>query len=396
MSLAEVSEYGSVRVPFELTEADRRTLLAPELSKHLKLLPAPDGGWMIRASDVIGVLQLDNGVLEISPKIVIGGEALLHWLHYAMDQPRTTRTSKRRPWDVGGAYFTDMVVEAFLDECTNLLRGQLRQDYQRNESVDRVLRGKLDVAAQATRRYGLVDRLHVRTFDRTADIWENQVCGAALRHAAQTASSAALRTETLRLLARFPECTFAAALATLARARHNRLNHRYRTAHTWAGVILRSEGVRDLFVRRELVGDSYLLDMPVMWERVVRRMVDSTTIIPVDIKRPGTRAVGFNPDAVVLTVNGKLAVDAKYKDYDNDKVERNDIHQLLTYASAYRLSGTERLRAAILYPSTSRTEKREIKVDFGGSPLAVIDLIGVDVSVHPEVNSVTLRSLLRR
>ncbi len=393
MSLAEVSEYGSVRVPFELTEADRRMLLAPELSKHVTLLPAPDDGWMIRARDVIGVLRLDNGVIEISPKIVISGEVLLHWLHYAMGQPRAANTSKRL-WDVGGAYFTDMVVAAFLDECAGLLRGQLRRDYQRNDSVDRVLRGKLDVAAQATRRYGMVDRLHVRTFDRTADIWENQVCGAALRHAAQTASSAALRTEALRLLARFPACSSAIALATLARARHNRLNHRYRTAHTWAGVILRSEGVRDLFVRQELVGDSYLLDMPVVWERVVRRMVDSVAILPVDIRRPGTNAVGFTPDAVVATADGKLAVDAKYKDYDNHKVDRNDIHQLLTYASAYRLSGTELLRAAILYPSTSRTGKREIKVHFGGSPLAVIDLIGVDVSVHPEANSVTLQELL--
>lgn len=395
MSLAELSEYDSVRIPFDVTEADKRMLLDPQLRKHFTLLPVSDDGWAVKADDVVGVLRLDNGVIEIRPKIAITGDVLLDWLHYALDPHRSFHHS-RRTWDVGGTYFTDMVVAAFLNECAMLSRGQLRRDYQRHESVDGVLRGRLDVAKQATRRYGMVDRLHVRTFERTADIWENQVCGAALRHAARTAESEDLRTEALRLLARFPSCSNSAALATLARARHNRLNHRYRAAHTWAGVILRSEGVRDLYLRRELVGDSQLLDMPVLWERVVHQMVDSAAITPVDIRRPDTKSVPFKPDAVVVTAGGRLAVDAKYKNYDTGTVDRNDIHQLLTYASAYRLTDTDLLRAAIVYPSTSRTGKRLINVDFGGRRLAVIDLIGVDVAVRPEDSSTVLRELLHR
>ncbi|WP_394621613.1 McrC family protein [Lentzea sp. JNUCC 0626] len=390
MSLAEVSEYGTVTIPFELTEADHRMLLNPKLRKHIKLVPGPGSSWQVKAGDVVGVLQLTNGPIQIRPKIKISGAMLLNWLHYALD-PQKPFDPPDKNWDVGGTHFSDMVVRALLNECVALSRGELRRDYQSHDSVEGVLRGRLDLVRQATRRYGMVDRLHVRTFERTADIWENQVCGAALRHVATTADNMHHRAEALRLLVRFPECSGKAALKILARARHNRLNHRYRAAHTWAAVILRAGGVRDLYLDGDLVGASQLLDMPVLWERVVQRMVDTTTITPIEVGRPGRPPARYTPDAVVVTPTGRLAIDAKYKNYDTRNVTRDDIHQLLTYASAYRMSDTDRLHTAIVYPSTSAAEPRLIKVDFGGNRLAEIDLVGVDVTVRPEVNATVLR-----
>lgn len=394
MRQVDVHEHSTTLLPFELTVADQCLLTDPELSKYFRPQRTAQG-WTVRIQGVTGTLRLDNAVLRVKPKIEISGEMLLHWLHYVVNRSHPIHPHKRT-WDVDGSYFSDMVVEAFLNECRTLVSGQLRKDYQRHESVDPVLRGRLDVAKQATRRFGMVDRLHVRTFDRTADIWENQVCGAALHHAARTADDLKLRTEAKQLAARFPLCSIDVARTTLARAQHNRLNQRYRRAHTWAEVLLRSGGVSDLFLPRELVGDSHLLVMHVLWERLVHRMVDSETIDGVHVKRPAANSVPFRPDAVTRATGGRLAIDAKYKDYDTRNVSREDIHQLLTYASAYRMAGTDVLRAAIVHPSAATTGQREIKVSFGGKPLAVIDLIGVDVSQRPEQNAISLRSLLQR
>jgi 5-methylcytosine-specific restriction enzyme subunit McrC len=395
MRLVDVHEHITELLNFELTEADLRLLTDDVLHKYFRLQRKPEG-WTVRVRGVTGTLRLDNAILRVQPKIDVSGKMLLHWLHYAANRFHPTHPHTR-PWDTDGAYFTDMVVAALLDECRTLVTGQLRKDYQRQESIDGVLRGSLDVARQATRRFGMIDKLHVRTFDRSANIWENQVCGAALRHAARTAGRDDLRTQATQLAARFPSCSVETARQTLARAQHNRLNQRYRQAHTWAGVVLRSGGVSDLFLPRELVGESHLLIMHVLWERIVHRMVGSETAIrPVHVKRPGNEVASFKPDAVARVDDAMLAVDAKYKNYDTDKVGREDIHQLLTYASAYRLPDTDLLRAAIVHPSTSPTARREIKVSFGGDQLAVIDLIGVDVSVRPEDNSVVLRKLLHR
>lgn len=395
MQLAETHEHTTTRLPFDLTEVDEQLLQDPQLRKYFQPGYTTKGGWTVHVDGVVGTLRLTNGILQVRPKIGITGEMLLHWLHYVINRDHPVHPHPRT-WDVEGMYFSDMVVRAFLAECRMLVAGQLRKDYQRHESVDAVLRGKLDVVKQATRRFGLADRLHLTTFDRTADIWENQVCGAALHHAARTADDPDLRTQAKQLAPHFPSCKAEVARTTLARAQHNRVNQRYRSAHMWAEVLLRSGGVGDLFLPQELVGDSHLLIMHVLWERLVHRMVDSEKIELLHVKRPHAGHSQYRPDAVARHAGAHLAIDAKYKDYDNRSVSPADVHQLLTYASAYRMPGTEVQRAVIVHPSMLDTERRDITVTFGGQQLAVIDLIGVNVSNRPEENSVVLRGLLHR
>lgn len=69
----------------------------------------------------------------------------------------------------------DLVAAALLEQCVKLVRDGLRRDYVRRQSLEPVLRGRLDFAAQTTHRYGQLDQLHIRTFDRETDIWDNRV-----------------------------------------------------------------------------------------------------------------------------------------------------------------------------------------------------------------------------
>ncbi|TWP48087.1 hypothetical protein FKR81_29335 [Lentzea tibetensis] len=206
-----------------------------------------------------------------------------------------------------------------------------------------------------------------------------------VRRPARRAAEAAL------LARQFPSCDTETARTTLRRQRHHRMNVHYFAAHNWAALLLRTGGVADLMVQHELPGESRLLDMFRLWESVVHRMVGSTTISPIHVRRPSGTAY-FRPDAVARLSTGTVAVDAKYKDYDDRNVSREDVHQLLTYSSAYRASETP--RAVIVHPSESTTTSERITVDFEGRVLGVIDVIGIDVRVHPEDNSLHLKTLL--
>ncbi|MFJ9864867.1 hypothetical protein [Streptomyces sp. NPDC101165] len=76
-------------------------------------------------------------------------------------------------WLTGSAGYAALVPHALPTECRALLDEGLRRDYVRTEQVQPVLRGQLDLRAQLTHRYGVVDRLHVRNFERRVDTWEN-------------------------------------------------------------------------------------------------------------------------------------------------------------------------------------------------------------------------------
>ncbi|ANZ34893.1 hypothetical protein BBK82_01155 [Lentzea guizhouensis] len=380
-----IREQQTTLLDFPLTEADLWKFDDPTLSKYFTPRPTAKG-MTLKVNKVVGLLKLDNADLVIEPKIPVSGDMLLHWLHYATNKDHPISSQKRR-WDTDGAYFPDMAVEALLDECRTLLRDQLRKDYQPSNTVEPAIRGRLDLTRQATHRYGMLDRLHVRTFDRTAQIWENEVCGAALQHAAKTAANPQLRQQARQLAVKFPSCTTEAARTALARSWHNRLNLRYRAAHAWAEVVLRAGGVSDLFLPRTLVGDSHLMVIEKVWERVVHRMAGSATKIDgVKIHRSHHTAT-FTPDALV----GQLPVDAKWKDYDQRSVTREDIHQLLTYAHAYQPDSP---RAVIVHPSTKPTAKHTIDVKHLGRRVAAVDVISVDVAVPPAENSALLQTLL--
>lgn len=84
--------------------------------------------------------------------------------------------------------------------------------------------GRLDIARQLSRRFGQLDRLHVRTFDRDVAIWENLACQAALQRAARVAGSPELVRAARDAAAGFPGCRFDPRIVQrwLATARYHR------------------------------------------------------------------------------------------------------------------------------------------------------------------------------
>jgi 5-methylcytosine-specific restriction enzyme subunit McrC len=278
-----------------------------------------------------------------------------------------------------------------------------------------VLRGRLDVAAQATRRYGQLDQLHIRTFDREADIEDNRVLGSALKAALGLTTSPDLARALHGAADAFPQArTPAAALQALDRTHYTRLNARYRSAHTWARLLLRGGGVTDLLTDHGTTTDGLLLAMPALWEAVVRRLgiealgphggraVPGGSGAGITVRGDLGSASTFRPDLLLslpgLSGHGPaqrtlLPVDAKYKRYDRHGVNAADVHQLLTYSTGYASAGVP--TAVIVHPQPSGHAQRALQVRGPRAPLGIIHVLGVDTRTTPEQATAWIGSALR-
>ncbi|MFJ5271791.1 McrC family protein [Streptomyces sp. NPDC088358] len=404
-----LGEYESaVLEPGQLTPRDVDRLHALQARGCLTLVPDRIG-WRLKADATVGVLVLDRIRLVIAPKFAIPGEQLTSWLAYALGTP-VPATARR--WATGPDGYADLVAAALLEECERLLREGLRRDYVRRRSVEPVLRGRLDVVAQATRRYGQLDQLHVHTFDREADIWDNRVLGSALKAALGLTSSPDLARALHGAAGAFPQApTPAAALRALDRTRYTRLNARYRPAHTWARLLLRGGGVTDLLSDHGTTADGLLLPMPALWEAVVRRLGTEAVSPYGGHAVPGGSGIGitvrgdlgnvsaFRPD-LLLSLPGHdgapstlLPVDAKYKRYDRHGVSAADVHQLLTYSGGY--SAADASGAVIVHPQPGSHARRTIQVRGPRGVLGVIHVLGIDTHTTPEQATAWIGSVLR-
>jgi 5-methylcytosine-specific restriction enzyme subunit McrC len=88
------------------------------------------------------------------------------------------------------------------------------------------------------------------------------------------------------------------------------------------------------------------------------------------------------PDLLIETHSGvRLAIDAKYKRYDDYKLAQSDIYQTFLYAYAFRDPGGMMPSAILLYPSESRAmqiTRLHIR-DGQGNTQARLHSLGVDI-----------------
>ncbi|MGW1170870.1 McrC family protein [Streptomyces sp. NPDC002550] len=408
-SEVRLGEYESARLGIDqLTSRDVARLNALQARGCLTL--APDRtGWRLKADATVGVLVLDRIRLVLQPKFAIPGQQLMNWLAYALRAP--IPTSARR-WATSPDGYADLVAAALLEECQKLVREGLRRDYVRRHGLEPVLRGRLDIASQATRRYGQLDHLHVRTFDRETDIWDNRVLGTALKAALALTANSELARDLHSIIGAFPHAaTPVAALRALERTRYTRLNARYHPAHTWARLLLRGGGVTDLLSDHGTMADGLLLAMPALWEAVVRRLaaeavaphgghaVPSNGGTGITVRGDLGNLSAFRPDLLLsfpghgTTHRVLLPVDAKYKRYDRHGVSAADIHQLLTYSVGYAPADAP-AAAVIVHPQRDGYADRVLRVGGPHGRLGIIRVLGVDTYALPAQATGWLRSVL--
>lgn len=376
-----------------LSNRDRRLV---ETLKDVEIREMRNGIY-IKASSWVGVVRFEAFTLRIRPKlsnvdlmrmILIGG---------GFDRLRRFRATREYEFEDNISLF-DLVALLLADACAAVARDGLLRGYVVEEDDLPVMRGRLRVADQMRRRFGQVNRLECLYDDHHADIIDNQILNTALALCRRHIEHPLVRRRVWQLAD-----TFAVACGQLsgnwrevrAGMAYNRLNARYEEAHTLAWFLLDGLGVNDLLAAGNTPGVAFLLNMNPLFEKFIEALVRFALHEDDITTRAGSKSSGhiwdvghdrsyaqIIPDLLVETNSGvQLAIDAKYKRYDDYKLAQSDIYQTFLYSYAFRDPSGMMPSAILLYPADSKTmnlTRLHIR-DGQGNTQARLHSLGVDI-----------------
>ncbi|MFL0176828.1 McrC family protein [Mycobacterium sp. SMC-13] len=374
----ELVEYESRRVRATRGPTTADLELAARLSAGGDLDPRLEIRWLasgdleVRASSWIGVARFSSVEIRVVPKLAGGTLRVLRMLEYTAGVRLLAHLPIDRQLPADGTDLFELVVMLLIEETRQLLRDGLIRDYRPVDDTLDVMRGRLRIRDQFLRRYGTLHRLECHFDEYDGDVVENQLLAAAF-----AAASPRVRDPDVRLNAQ----SLASLLAGICVPRtrdpdwyarrivYGRLNDRYRPAHELAVLVLNGLALRDLFDTSSGRVTAFMLNMNVVFERFVTRLVDdalagsrlrasaqtSYRAVILD-ENTGQNYSTIRPDLVITDTETGLTVpvDIKYKLYDSRKFGPGDIYQLFLYA--YALGDDESPRVAgLIYPTTAST-----------------------------------------
>ena len=328
-------------------------------------------GVRIRARSWIGVIRFQNFEVRITPKLADGSAGVVQMLALTNGLDALRRNKGERTLDLHkNLDLFDLIALLFAEACEQIVQGGLWHDYVEQEADLPVLRGRLLVGQQVRQHYGRIDRLACRYDDHITDVVENQILAAAL---------AVCRNRVHHPMVRLPvhklHTLFAAACSpekltdfktTRANMIYHRLNEHYRQAHELAWLLLDGMGVDDLLGVGRTSSFAFLLDMNQLFESFMARFMvhalqhTSYRVLPQNRDRSiiweaqqGQSYTHIRPDLLIERTDGRrLAVDAKYKLYDERRLSPADMYQSFLYAYAYNDTGQQQPAALLVYPTS--------------------------------------------
>ena len=324
-------------------------------------------GVRFKSTSWVGVLSFTHFTVRIIPKLAGAHTGLVQMLAYTtgLNALQRKRAARQLHTEQDPNLF-DLIALLFSEACHTVIRRGLLQDYVEVEADLPVLRGRLRVSDQIRKRFGRIDRLDCRFDDHLTDIRENQLLSAALTVCRLRVSDPTIRNRILRQHTLFEAACSPAhhPIEALTQPFHyHRLNSHYADAHHLARLILSASGINDLLAIGKTRTFAFLLNMNQLFEAFVGKLLaqlvgdrykvqTQARLSSIIWNKTENRSyASVRPDVVLTDPDGqRLAIDAKYKRYDNKKLSTADIYQTFLYAYAFQ---GQTPKAWVIYPSDS-------------------------------------------
>ncbi|QCR52212.1 restriction endonuclease [Brachybacterium sp. SGAir0954] len=347
----------------ELTEAEAR---AVALSEIAELNRAPgETGWQVAPGRKIGVVQVDDLQISVTPKIPV--ERLIFLMGYATAPAYWREHSVQLDPEES---LPEALAHAFTRLAQRATEQGLLQGYRTVDDSLQVLRGRIRVSEQIGRRHGAGLPLEVTYDDFTVDVTENQILLAAVTKLLRIPGLDARRRPPLqRLRLQLAGVAELRRGEVLPRWTPSRLNSRYVPALRLAERILAGESFEQR--RGELHVSGFVLDMWKIYEDFVgvalrealasRGSASLQHRMHLDI----ARRVDLRPDFLWTSHEGQqIVVDAKYKSEKPAGYPQADLYQLLAYCTVLGLR-----EGHLVYAKGNEVE-------------VVHEIRGADVAIH--------------
>ena len=366
-------------------------------------------GLRVRTRSWVGVVRLPTVEIRVVPKVTGDLLGLVRLLEYASGLDALIRLRDGATLEASGDSLLELVVLLFVEASERVLRRGLLSGYVEREGDLPIVRGRILGDRQLLERFGQLDRIICRFDELEHDVVENQLLTAALQVASPRVTSVGLQRRISRLrgvlepICDTDQLNLAGARTTMT---YNRLNAHYETAHQLGWLLFDALGIDDLFAPGEAQSFSFLLNMNQLFERFVTRVVEQvlpaaryrvtsqspfkSVVWNVSSQRPYTSII---PDVVVERrgeSDCRVAIDAKYKLYDERGFDQGDIYQTFLYAFALGATASGGVPTSLLlYPATAeepRSTRLRIRRLSGG---AGAEIVGIGLPVAALLKELT-------
>ncbi len=354
-----------------LSDADRALARALTEGEGRLSVQEVSDGVRFDASAWIGVVRFSEVEVRVVPKLVGENLGVLQMLEYSSGLGALSRLESARTLaaDRDGS-LVDLLALLLAEGSIDIAKRGILHDYVGHEDALSTLRGRLLPDRQATHQFGQLQVLECRFDELETNIAENQLLTAALAIAKRVAHDHEVRRLTARAHAVFSEVADGSSvLLDEPELEYNRRNEHYRAPHEIARMFLRSLAVNDLYSPGAGESFAFMVDMNVLFESFVTKLlVDLFATTSIDVRpqrrdrslildaRTAKPYMAVIPDVLLQWEHAGrrryLPVDAKYKLYDDKKLDSGDVYQTFFYAWAYADDEKGAL-SFILYPGRS-------------------------------------------
>ena len=320
----------------ELTDSEAQALAASELAS-IDRAPG-DPHWSVAPGRKVGVLRTGAVQISVRPKIPV--ERLVFLMGYASAPKFWRDHTVHLDHECG---LPEALAHTFARLATKATDQGLLQGYWSIDDSLPVLRGRVRVPEQISRRFGAVMPLEVTYDDFTIDIAENRLLLAAATRLLRLPSldtRTRQRLQRLRLL--FSGVSEMRRGETLPRWQPTRLNARYQPSLQLAERILVGESFEQR--RGPLNVDGFVFDMWSIYEDFVGIALTEalashgSASLQHQMHLDRAKRVSLRPDILWTShVGDQVVVDAKYKAEKPAGYPQVDLYQLLAYCTALGL-----------------------------------------------------------
>lgn len=367
-----ISEWEQIIIQEEILPADYPLLRQLKERERIEIEELKHG-LKIKAKSWVGIVKFLNFQLQIVPKLAGGNLGLVDILAITTGIQALKKYRSQRFLEPESKYnLFDLIAWLYCDACEVILSGGIRYDYERIEEALPTLRGRFLIDKQYQRRYGLLDRVECRFDEHSSNILDNKILAYGLLKATRIVQNEVIKAKIRRLFTIFSDsCQVDQMDLDTARNEiiYNRLNAHYEDAHHLAWIIIDGLGIEDIYKSKFTPSFAFLLDMNALFEQFIFVYLNHITAesnflinyqrreksIIWDLFHQRTYST-IIPDYLITCIetNRKIAIDAKYKLYDDRKLDTADIAQIFLYAYAYNHS--TKPMAFLIYPTQKSTK----------------------------------------
>lgn len=350
----------------------------------------------IKVQNYVGELELKNGLrIEILPKIYFGGSKDRTKKVY-LDMLRGTRRLNEKALGQislgeGKMHLFETYIQMYLDEAEKLIKRGLPSGYEEKTDNRSCFRGKLQIAGHIKQNIAHKERFYVTYEEFTRNRAENRLLKTVLTKIQKVTADNHNRRKTKTLLLFLDEIQESINWRQdLMQIKSDRNSRDYEKIMKWTEVIL--QGNSFLNFSDETLSRSVLFAMEEVFENYVACQIKkyfgkNWKVFAQDDRYSLFKYGEFRirPDIVMEKREGgrKVILDTKWKNLPKKRQDfreksRNDIYQMVTYASRYQVEDIWLIYPKAEYSYLYAGQRGRFETKIYGHPL-VIHLFFIDL-----------------